>query len=57
MTHCLIETCGGNVVDASPRKARDVFLAAIKLPSQEREAYCGKRAAMTKICSSVSPRC
>jgi serine/threonine protein kinase/tetratricopeptide (TPR) repeat protein len=26
-------------VDASPRKARDVFLAAIKLPSDEREAY------------------
>jgi serine/threonine-protein kinase len=33
-------------LDASPRKARDVFLAAIKLPSEEREAYvqgaCGE---------------
>jgi serine/threonine protein kinase len=26
-------------VDASPRKARDVFLAAIKLPADEREGY------------------
>jgi WD40 repeat protein/serine/threonine protein kinase len=26
-------------VDASPRKARDVFLATIKLPATEREAY------------------
>ena len=26
-------------MDASPRKARDVFLAAIKLPAEEREAY------------------
>jgi serine/threonine protein kinase len=39
MTHCLIETCGGDAVDASPRKARDVFLAAIKRPAGEREAY------------------
>src|SRR5262249_13475029 len=39
MTHCLIETCGGDAVDASPRKAREVFLAAIKLPAEEREAY------------------
>jgi serine/threonine protein kinase/tetratricopeptide (TPR) repeat protein len=39
MTHCLIETCGGDVVDASPRKARDVFLAVGKLPAEEREAY------------------
>src|SRR5262245_28459791 len=46
MTHCLIETCGGDAVDASPRKARDVFLAALKLPAEEREAYlqeaCGE---------------
>src|SRR5216684_5112958 len=39
MTHCLIETRGGDAVDASPRKARDVFLAAIKLPAEEREGY------------------
>src|SRR5215831_2893734 len=39
MTHCLIKTCGGDAVDASPRKARDVFLAAIKLPAEEREGY------------------
>src|SRR5215475_367238 len=39
MTHWFIETCGGDAVDASPRKARDVFLAAIKLPAEEREAY------------------
>jgi serine/threonine protein kinase/Flp pilus assembly protein TadD len=39
MTHCLIETCGGDAVDASTRNARDVFLAAIKLPTQERGAY------------------
>src|SRR5262245_61879821 len=46
MTHCLIETCGGDAVDASPRKAREVFLAASKLPAEEREAYlqqaCGE---------------
>src|SRR5262245_45426465 len=46
MTHCLIETCGGDAVDAGPKKARDVFLAAIKLPAEEREAYlpeaCGE---------------
>src|SRR5262245_53243844 len=39
MTHCSIETCGGDAVDASPRKARDVFLAALKRPAEEREAY------------------
>src|SRR5688572_27835253 len=39
MTHCTIESSGGDVVDAGPRKARDVFLAAIKLPAQEREGY------------------
>jgi serine/threonine protein kinase len=39
MTHCFIETCGGVAVDASPRKAREVFLAAVKLPAEEREAY------------------
>src|SRR5262249_37182239 len=39
MTHCLIETCGGDAVDASPRKARDVFLAAINRPAEEREGY------------------
>src|SRR5215475_2019845 len=39
MTHCLIETCGGDAVDANPKKAREVFLAAIKLPAEEREAY------------------
>src|SRR5215468_4879767 len=39
MTHCLIETCGGDAVDANPKKARDVFLAAMKLPAAEREAY------------------
>src|SRR5262245_48849193 len=39
MTHCLIETCGGDAMDSSPRKARDVFLAAIKLPAAQREAY------------------
>jgi serine/threonine protein kinase len=39
MTHCLIEACGGDAVDANPKKARDVFLAAIKLPAEEREAY------------------
>src|SRR5262249_18167821 len=39
MTHCFIETCGGDAVDASPRKARDVFLAAIKRPAEERETY------------------
>ena len=26
-------------MDANPKKARDVFLAAIKLPAEEREAY------------------
>jgi eukaryotic-like serine/threonine-protein kinase len=39
MTHCFIETCGGDAVDASPRNAREVFLAAIKLPAEERQAY------------------
>jgi hypothetical protein len=39
MTHCLIETCGDNAVDANPRKARDVFLAAMKLPAEEWEGY------------------
>src|SRR5262249_24768134 len=39
MTHCFIETCGGDAVDASPRKARAVFLAALKLPAEERAAY------------------
>jgi serine/threonine protein kinase/tetratricopeptide (TPR) repeat protein len=46
MTHCQIETCGGDAVDASPKKARELFLAAIKLPGAEREAYlreaCGE---------------
>jgi tetratricopeptide (TPR) repeat protein len=46
MTHCLIETCGGVAVNANPKKARDVFLAASKLPAEEREAYlqqaCGE---------------
>src|SRR5262245_18896546 len=39
MTHCLIETCGGDSVDASPNNARNIFLAAIRLPAEEREAY------------------
>src|SRR3954469_25134877 len=47
MTHWLIEscegdstqTCGAYAVDASRRAARDVFLAAIKLPAEERVAY------------------
>jgi serine/threonine protein kinase len=39
MTHCSIETCGGDALDASPRKARDVFLAALKLPAEGRETY------------------
>src|SRR5262249_43677617 len=39
MTHCSIETCGGDAVDASPRKARDVFLAALKLPAEARGAF------------------
>src|SRR5262245_46517396 len=39
MTHWLIETCGGDAVDANPRKARDVFLAAMKLPAEKREVY------------------
>jgi serine/threonine protein kinase/tetratricopeptide (TPR) repeat protein len=39
MTHCFIETRGVDAVDASPRKAREVFLAAVKLPAAERQAY------------------
>src|SRR3954453_5126416 len=47
MTHWLIETCerdstetcGGHAVDASRGAARDVFLAAIKRPAEQREAY------------------
>src|SRR5689334_14486105 len=57
MTHCFIETRGGDAVDAHPGKARNVFLAALKRPAAERGAYlreaCGDDQALYQRVSAL----